>query len=596
MTKHRYIALIATDAAARSAWEQAHTGACTGPAAGGGYCAVQRIGERVALFTDRRTAITIGDEARVVGSLYAGRSNSAVRALDVERAHMVGGARCGWLLRSCWGSYVAFIDVRHAGSVEVLRAPFGELGCYTAQSPFGILVASDVDLLRRFGGYTPKIDWFAVVRHLAAGDLHGRQTCLEGVDELSGGERLTDKAGRRVIDAPWRVWDFVGRATRMGDPLEAVGSVRDAVQTAISAQAQAHRKILLRLSGGLDSSIVAACLARTATPFAALTMITRDRGGDERVHARCVARHLGVALAEVVRNVDLVDLAVSEASALPRPTARAFVQASMRVARERASEYGATAIFDGGGGDNMFAALQSPAPAADCLHRSGGWGRFWRTARSIGIAADAGTLEVAQRAVWRTATRGAAYRWRADLSLLSHQACVMARGATDHPWLVPPARILPGSAAHVALLAAATSVVQSRDPQAAIVTCSPLISQPVAEACLRVPSWLWTVEGRNRAIARSAFRDALPSPILNRRDKGLPDSFLMELLDAHYRLIRNMLFDGVLVAQGLIDTVGLAAALDPAGLAKGRHYIRVLELVDAEAWARSWLSRAPEPC
>src|SRR3546814_8247035 len=86
----------------------------------------------------------------------------------------------------------------------------------------------------------------------------------------------------------------------------------------------------------------------------------------------------------------------------------------------------------------------------------------------------------------------------------------MALGAADHPWLVPPKGALAGSAAHIALLAAAESVTRSRDARVARADISPLIAQPVAEACLRVPSWLWTRDGHNRAIARDAFRAALP--------------------------------------------------------------------------------------
>ncbi|WP_380784419.1 asparagine synthase-related protein [Sphingomonas sp. R86520] len=585
MTTHRYFALIVNNPAARSAWETAHARAI----ADAEPFAVQSYGARLIVIAERTAVVAIGDQGVVVGRLHPSQSESALRALDAEASGMALRTHGASLLRACWGSYVAFIAAIGEDSVHVLRSPFGDLGCYWAQSPFGVLIGSDIDLLRRFGGYSSKVSWSAVVRHLVASDLHGQQTCLEGLNELSGGERLTDKAGRHAVDTPWRIWDFVDRGVRMRGPDEAADCVRDAVQISVAAQARAHSKVLLRLSGGLDSSIVAASLAKTEAVCVAVTMVTRDRGGDERVHAQSVARHTGVTLTEVVRSTDMVDLAVSEARTLPRPTARAFAQASLYVARTLARQQGATAIFDGGGGDNMFAALQSPAPVADCLHRTGGWGHFWRTARSIGIAANTGTAHVARRAIWRAATRGPAYRWQADTRLLSPKACEMARGATDHPWLVPPRGVLPGSAAHIALLAGASSVVQSRDPQAAIPVCSPLITQPVAEACLSVPSWLWTQDGLDRAVARSAFRNVLPAGICDRRDKGLPDSFLMELIDVNFRQISSMLSDGVLASEGLIDTTALAEALHPPRLAKGGGYIRVMQLVDAEAWARSML-------
>ena len=109
-----------------------------------------------------------------------------------------------------------------------------------------------------------------------------------------------------------------------------------------------------------------------------------------------------------------------------------------------------------------------------------------------------------------------------------------------------------------------------------------------AETCLRVPSWFWTRDGHNRVIARDAFRSALPQSIINRRDKGAPDSFMVELIDANLAAISVMLSEGLLARNGLLDREAVLAALAPAALAKGFGYIRIMQLVDVEAWVRSW--------
>src|SRR3546814_2426621 len=102
-----------------------------------------------------------------------------------------------------------------------------------------------------------------------------------------------------------------------------------------------------------------------------------------------------------LRETSDVDLAESAARGLPRPSARAFAQASALLADAVACDHHASAIFDGGGGDNMFGSLQSPAPVVDCLRSDGGAGHFWQTARSIGIAAQTSTFDVARRALLR---------------------------------------------------------------------------------------------------------------------------------------------------------------------------------------------------
>src|SRR3546814_9518860 len=112
----------------------------------------------------------------------------------------------------------------------------------------GLFLASDVDLLVAFAGYAPVIDWPVLAQHLAAPDLPRRRTCLEGLDELGGGERLSDVAGCRTIDTPWSIWDFAAPDKRLTDGREAILRVRDAVQTAVAAGASAYETVVLRLS------------------------------------------------------------------------------------------------------------------------------------------------------------------------------------------------------------------------------------------------------------------------------------------------------------------------------------------------------------
>src|SRR3546814_2731210 len=89
--------------------------------------------------------------------------------------------------------------------------------CYVLPTESGLFLASDVDLLVAFAGYAPVIDWPVLAQHLAAPDLPRRRTCLEGLDELGGGERLSDVAGCRTIDTPWSIWDFAALDKRLTD-------------------------------------------------------------------------------------------------------------------------------------------------------------------------------------------------------------------------------------------------------------------------------------------------------------------------------------------------------------------------------------------
>ena len=75
---------------------------------------------------------------------------------------------------------------------------------------------------------------------------------------------------------------------------------------------------------------------------------------------------------------------------------------------------------------------------------------------------------------------------------------------------------------------------------------NPLVSQPVMEACLAIPSWQWREGGFDRAVAREAFRKDLPDLIAWRRGKGGPDGFTAPDRRSFPPAIRERLLDGLL--------------------------------------------------
>lgn len=123
----------------------------------------------------------------------------------------------------------------------------------------------------------------------------------------------------------------------------------------------------------------------------------------------------------------------------------------------------------------------------------------------------------------------------------------------------------------------------------------PLLSQPLIELCLRIPSWFWIEGGRNRAIARDAFTGQLPPRILQRRTKG---NFL-SMLGAIYRQQRpdlpDLLLGGWLAEQALIDRPSIEAYLKSEALLTDIRFCRLLDLANIELWARGWLAGRGNP-
>lgn len=547
-----------------------------------GLVEVRETAQLLILTEPGMTLIDLGDVGVLIGDLFRAAGATRQEAMDPSACNQVRRSRGQHLIDTCWGGYVAFLDNGPTGIVDVVRAPLGALPCLHTSRAGITAVASDVALLAMTGLATPCVDWTALALHLKAGELRHRATCLADIYEVRGGERLRATGGISTTDILWSPWCFTGQDQRIDDPVEAACQVRDMTRSCVGARVP--NRALVLLSGGLDSSIVAASLAHAEREFTCLNVVTANPTGDERREARQVADRLARPLLERFRRIAHVDLTRSSAAALPRPVARSFEQDSRAIADAVAREIGASIVIDGGGGDNVFCSLQSAAPVADCLIGRRGAG-FWKTAREIGRLAETDLWTVAWRGWARSRRRDRGYRWRADRRFLSATMIEAGGDGADHPWLEAPEEALPGKAAHIAILAAAQGLAEDGDLQG---SCSVLVAQPLIETCVRIPSWMWFDRGCNRAVARHAFAPELPTDIAWRRTKGTPDSFVVELFEANRPLIATLLLDGTLAAHGLLEVAAVATALDDARPTMGHDYVRLMQLVDAEVWARGW--------
>jgi asparagine synthase (glutamine-hydrolysing) len=405
--------------------------------------------------------------------------------------------------------------------------------------------------------------------------------------ELLQGCELRIASGAWTISTCWTPWLFADPAAMIRDEAEAIDALRAMTRSCVGAWAGCFDKILLSISGGLDSSIVAHCLAHAGTAFSSFNLVTEDPVGDERDYARTMCATVGSELFEIFRDAGRVDLRRSNASHLPRPIARSFAQEMDRISVDLAHETGATAFFGGGGGDSLFCYLQSAAPSADRLLVEGlGLGAI-KTIRSMSIQAECSFLTVAAMAVRRAWCRTPAFRIPADTPFLSEQAIHLAAPVT-HPWLETPAGALPGKAAHIANLLTMQNHMEGFARERLLPNISPLMSQPLVELCLRIPSWMWSADGRNRMAARRAFAGDLPPAIVNRTGKGTPGTFEIEIFERNHALIRDMLAGGKLAAQGLLDTQAVDGALKRDGPVRGNDHRRILSLIDVEAWLCSY--------
>jgi asparagine synthase (glutamine-hydrolysing) len=115
----------------------------------------------------------------------------------------------------------------------------------------------------------------------------------------------------------------------------------------------------------------------------------------------------------------------------------------------------------------------------------------------------------------------------------------------------------------------------------------PLMSQPLIETCLRIPTYLLIRGGRERALAREAFADKLPPEIVRRRDKGSILSHTTEMLRQGEPFVRKVLLEGALAGSGIIAPDQLKPYIVQGQPFREEHLLPILACIAAEMWVRT---------
>ena len=507
-----------------------------------------------------------------------------------------GGRR---LLERYWGRYVAIVRNAVTDEVWVLRDPSGGFPCwYTSHDGLGI-VCSDIEDCRGLELASFTVNWSYIAGLVAHAGLQVRDTALNEVSEVQAGERLRFSHGimQRSME-----WDPIAIAHNA--PLEsadeAVALLRGTTLGCVHAWASCYSGILHNLSGGLDSSIVLSCLktAPSRPRVTCLNYFTTGPNEDERHYARLMAQRAGVELVE--RELDPRTVRLEEILKLrcsPRPWFYLYELEHGAFEGNLAAQHGANGLFSGAGGDGVFYQARADLAVTDYLYRHG----FDRGL--LPTAVDA--ARVSKKSVWSLLWQAARSRilepeWDPiamakplPRTIVSGEVVELAKRnkTLTHPWLTPATTrgVSPGILWHIMSLSMApayySSFVTSDYPERTL----PLLSQPLVELCLRIPTYVLIKSGRDRALARRAFADDLPAEIVRRYAKGRADHHSRNILDGNLDFVRELLLDGLLVQKGFLDRANLEMYLTRNRSPADFQYNEILqEHMCTEAWLRSW--------
>jgi asparagine synthase (glutamine-hydrolysing) len=534
----------------------------------------------------------------VLGKLFERPGNSPSTAaplfLDEARTRAIMDSRGRHLVERYWGRYVAFLHDDAAATSWVLRDPSGGLPCLTVRFGGVRLYFSAMSDIQHLGVGPFDVNWSYLTAWVCVMRGHTHATGLREVSQVLSGEcvELRDDLATSTF-----YWDplQIANSNIIQDPDEAARALRDRIVDCVQAWASCYSGVTLSLSGGLDSSIIYAAL-RNSPAKEKLTCFHYYLTGadmDERRFARLVAQSGDSRLIERARDstVSLEPLLQVEAS--PEPTTYLYFLEHSRLDAQIAAEHQATGAFTGWGGDQLFYRHNARLAAGDYLHYSGVGRQFLR------VAFDAAHMD--RVSVWRVLGDAFAHHFQhrhwsfrdeivATRPLLRPEVIHEVYGSAvyTHPLLCDARGTPNGKLWHALQISSPWEFYdplgREEDPE----RVSPLYSQPVLELCLRLPVHLLTLGGWDRAIARRAFYDELPREVANRKEKGGMDQHLRVILDRNITFVRELLLDGALVHEAVVDKKRLVTALSGRVSQTQSTAGEIVDLLCAEAWLRRW--------
>jgi asparagine synthase (glutamine-hydrolysing) len=492
----------------------------------------------------------------------------------------------------------AVVDIT-ARSVFMVRDRIGIKPLFYTELPTGIAFASELKSLLLFPGISTQLVSSSVDAYFTLGYVPGPQTIFKDLCAVMPGQWLLWKDNTLKVQ---NYWSALSQQAPFEADFETLADELDALlNQAVRSHLVADVGVGAFLSGGVDSSLVAALAARhTGTKLHTYT-IGFSGSSDERPYARIVADHIGSSHHE--RMVEPDDTALLprymwhleqplfDNSVLPTHAVSAF-----------AREHGKV-VVSGDGGDEPFAGYgwtraAAGIPGMNLPVNIPGWLWLYRTNR-FGFF-QRGLYDIlmggVDRYLRRMTTPGEYRHWLYTKKFgestttdpcdeLRTLMCNAATGDTRQRYVIADLmRYLPED---VLCKVDRMSMANSLEVRV------PLLDHRLVEWSLRLP-WNMRCKGsQGKVLLRHVGKRYLPPEILKPRKQGftVPIQQWMRgpLGDTALAVFESERF----AARGIIDSrrAGNLVRLHRSGRYNLGH--RIWSLLVFETWCRVWLDNEP---
>lgn len=518
--------------------------------------------------------------AIIIGKLFKKSKNKSSKVVNKNKRIIT----IEELVKDFWGSYIAIIFDNE--NVEVFKDPacsFDFLWTINNENTIGF---SDVEFYKKYSESNLEVNDKYVAASLCYERLNLRETGFKNISNLLSGESIT--LYDLKIKTIWSPEKFVKSDNLTIDV--AMDELRKVVIDCISCWGNEYNNILLNLSGGLDSSLVATILRKhTNTNIYGLNLCFDSELGNEERYARDVSNmyefpHFVFKMEENKFNLE-DKLSIYPIQYKPLKYGLGFEILDKEL--EILEKYSIDSIFSGCAGDVLFQTKNSIFIAQDYFRDNGLKGYLSTAIR---------TAELTNNTIWavfkKTAayilfgSRRYAYEGKIDKGICNEKYKeIIDNKYLSHPWIENISHINNGKKFQIFCLADSQNFYTNFYTSNFVDNLHPLLSQPIMEYCLSIPSYILTPQLISRGLIREAFKDYLPESIYRRRTKSGVGSYYADIVEDNFNNITEILCNGNLVKKDIISKFDLKLLIEKA---KNSDTVKMelFRLFTTEMWMR----------
>ena len=498
---------------------------------------------------------------------------------------------------------VAVWDGRRRRAV-LARDRLGVKPLYWALAGDLVVFGSELKSVLASGLIGPELDYEAIDAYLTFGFVPAPRTPLAAVSKLLPGHRLVIEDGRVAAEAYWR-YPAPRSETREGSTAEYASELLRLLEESVRLRLMSDVPLGAMLSGGLDSSLIVALMARNMSqPVKTFSVgFAEDRRFNELADARHVAAVYGADHHELELSFeDTVDLEQLVWD-LDEPVADLSALGFHALSRLAASSV--TVALAGQGADELFAGYDR--------HRNAALAERWlRVPAPLRTLAEAlGTRapgSVARR------TRALALRDPAERYLGLYagaeatDALRLAGGPLDHRGGSAAAAVAsrlggqsPGPFSTLLYLDAQLMLADDllhyfdRASMAhSLEVRVPFLDHELVEYAARVPSHLKVRRGTTKYVLKQAARGIVPDHIVDKPKIGFFHGAMEQWFAGQASgAMRDYLLSGNPRYGEMLDRHAVERLVrDPLGGDGGRRQRLLLSILMLETWLATYLPRA----